>query len=193
MSRVDLVVLGLLTSQPMHGYRIVSFFEKRGLSFWTRIKTPSVYKALQRLEKQGYIIGKLQIVENNPPKKVFKLTENGRQQFLKILRHYLFCKDQTISPLDFWNALRFVHHNISRSEFIRALENHEEWLSRTSCKMQAKHDETLRKGRLSDMPFYAPILMQMMNEMSQLELNTLNSIKEAALKSDNKKDFAEEQ
>ena len=192
MSRVDLVILGLLTSQPMHGYKIVSFFEKRGLTFWTRIKTPTVYKALQRLEKQGFIVGKMQMEENNLPKKVFTLTENGRQECLKILRHYLFCKDQSISPLDFWNALRFVRHNISRAEFIRALENHQDWLSKTSGDMEAKHDEALRRGRLKDLPFYAPVMMEMMKEMSRLELNTLKKMKDSALHKENEKDFAEE-
>ena len=192
MSRVDLVVLGLLTSQSMHGYKIVSFFEKRGLTFWTRIKTPSVYKALQRLEKQEFIVGKLKMENNNPPKKVFTITKSGREKFMEILRHYLFCKDQSISPHDFWNALRFVRHNISRSEFIRALENHENWLRQHCSQMRTKHTEALQKGRLNNLPFYAETLMEMMHEMSDLEIKTLAKMKQSALSADNDKDFAEE-
>jgi DNA-binding PadR family transcriptional regulator len=193
MSRVDLVVLGLLSEQPMHGYKIVGFFTKRGLSFWTRVKTASVYKALQRLEKQGLIIGEMKQEDNNPPKKVFTITPAGKEKFLSILRDYLFHKDRNVSPPDFWHAIRFVYHNISREEFIRALENHEKLILEHNRLMKRKHQQAVEKGKMKNLPFYAKIMMQTMDELLEIELKTIHRMIQAAQLPENKKDFAEEE
>ncbi|MDO9578832.1 MAG: PadR family transcriptional regulator [Candidatus Cloacimonadales bacterium] len=192
MSRVDLVVLGLLAEQPMHGYKIVSFFEKRGLIFWTRVKTASVYKALQRLEKNDFISGEMKLDDNGPPKKVFTITDKGKNQFLEILRHFLFNKDVSTSPMDFWNALRFVHHTISRAEFLRALENHEKWMNEHVGNMKKKHQEAIDAGKLNNIPFYGKIMMNTMNELMKIEIKTITEMKLAAMLPENQIDFAEE-
>jgi DNA-binding PadR family transcriptional regulator len=192
MSRVDLVVLGLLTEQPMHGYKIIRFFEKRGLVLWTRVKTASVYKALQRLENQNLISGKMNQEDNNPPKKVFTITKQGKQKFLDILRSFLFNQDKSISPMDFWHAVRFVYKNITRDEFIRALENHEKQICNHSEKMKRKHQEAKEKGKLQHVPFYATIMMKNMDEIIEMEKRTISEMKQAAMLPENIHDFAEE-
>ncbi|MCF7793305.1 MAG: PadR family transcriptional regulator [Candidatus Cloacimonetes bacterium] len=193
MSRVDLVVLGLLKHQPMHGYKIVSFFEKRGLTLWTRVKTASVYKALQRLEKHGFIVGKKKQEDNNPPKKVFTITASGKKKFMEILRYYLFQEDVRNSPMDFWNAVRFIRKNISRDEFIRALDNHEKCLNEHVQMMKKKHHKNLSKKNMDNLPFYAKIMMNKMKKIFEMEINTISEMRKAALKPENQNDFAEEE
>ncbi|MCF7858907.1 MAG: PadR family transcriptional regulator [Candidatus Cloacimonetes bacterium] len=192
MSRVNLIVLGLLMEQPMHGYKIVSFFEKRGLVFWTKVKIASVYKALQRLEKKGYIVGEMKQEEHNPPKKVFTITEDGHQHFLKILRNFLFQEDVQASPMDFWHAVRFVKNNITRSEFIRALSIHEQKIRELMASILEKRQKVMQKEDASTFPFYVEIMMNKMNEIMKVQLQTISELQENAVLPENLKDFSEE-
>ena len=92
---------------------------------WTRVKTPSVYKALQRLEKKEFITGELKQEGNKPTRKVFTITESGREYFMEILRSFLWGKGQFQNPFDFWNAFRFIQKNITRLEFLEIIEQRE--------------------------------------------------------------------
>lgn len=89
MSKVDLVVLGHLSITPLHGYELIRHFEKKGIDMWIKIKTPSVYKALQRLEKSGMITGKMQESENTPPRKVYTITAEGRGYLRELIDCFL--------------------------------------------------------------------------------------------------------
>ena len=192
MSRLDLVVLGFLNRQPMHGYEIISYFDKRGIEMWTRVKTPSVYKTLQRLEKKGFITGEMKQEGNNPPRKVFTITNEGRAYFMELLNYFLWGKDRSHTPMDFWNAFRFVRKNVTRSEFIEILENHEKKLEQMEIKMKEKHQQAVEDGDIPEFPFFAKIMHGTMRKMKALELDALNQIKKAAMLQENKKEFKEE-
>ncbi len=192
MSRLDLVVLGFLDQQPMHGYEIIGYFEKRGIEMWTRVKTPSVYKALQRLEKKEYITGEMKREGNKPPRKVFTITGSGKEYFMEILRSFLWGKGQFQTPLDFWNALRFVQKNITQSEFLRMLGNREMKHEEMEKIMKEKHKHAVECGNMPDFPFYAKIVHKSMRKMKALELEIINEMKAAAMLPENQKDFKEE-
>jgi DNA-binding PadR family transcriptional regulator len=192
VSRLDLVVLGFLNRQPMHGYEIISYFEKRGIEMWTRVKTPSVYKALQRLEKKNYITGEMKQEGNNPPRKVFTITATGIEYFMETLRSFLWGEGKFQTPFDFWNAFRFIQKNITRSEFARILENRELKLAEMDKKMREKHQKAKECGEMPEFPFYGKILHNSMHEMKASELKLLNELKAAALLPENQKDFKEE-
>ncbi|MBT5421176.1 MAG: PadR family transcriptional regulator [Candidatus Cloacimonetes bacterium] len=192
MSRLDLFVLGSLSKQPMHGYKIIRYFEKRGIEMWARVKTPSVYKTLQRLEKQGFITGKMKQDGNNPPRKVFTLTKEGKKHFLELLNTFLWGKDKSHTPMDFWNAFRFVQKNITLTEFLEIIKNREDKHEQMEMKMKKRHKQAIEDGEMPEFPFYAKIMHGTMKKMKGLELETLKQIKEAAILPENKKDFKEE-
>lgn len=192
MSKVDLVVLGFLNRQPMHGYEIIRFFEKRGIELWTRVKTPTVYKALQRMEKQGYIKGEFKQKGNNPPRKVFTITKAGKEYFMTTLRSFLWGKVKNHTPFDFWNALRFIHKNITREEFIRALDNHSKKLNAATERMEEKRKLAEECGKMENFPFYANYMHEMMQKTKAIEFDTIAELKAAAMLPENQKDFAEE-
>ena len=191
MSRLDLVVLGFLNRQPMHGYEIIGYFEKRGIEMWTRVKTPSVYKTLQRLEKQGFITGEMKQEGNNPPRKVFTITNEGKEHFMQLLNSFLWEKDQSHTPMDFWNAFRFVKKNVTLSEFMKIIENHEKKLEQFEMKMKERHQQAIKDGDMPEFPFFAKIMHKTMRKMKALELDALDQIKKAAILPVNKDTFKE--
>lgn len=51
MTRIDLIVLGMLKGNPLSAYDIQKLVESRSISQWVKISTPSIYKKTLQLEE----------------------------------------------------------------------------------------------------------------------------------------------
>jgi transcriptional regulator len=74
---VDLLILKTLTSESLHGWAIaqrISLLSRDVL----QIQQGSLYPALQRLERQGFITAKWGASENNRRARYYQLTKAGR-------------------------------------------------------------------------------------------------------------------
>jgi DNA-binding PadR family transcriptional regulator len=78
VSRVEVVVLGLLAEEPLYGYQVLQRFRERSMGFWVEVAKASVYQSLRRLEDRGYLAGKTQEGDDGPDRRVFRLTRSGR-------------------------------------------------------------------------------------------------------------------
>ena len=75
---LDFAILGLLREEPRHGYEL-----KRALGdlgFW-QVSFGSLYPALRRLEKQGFI----EATKGEGRRKAYRVTEQGRIRFAEML------------------------------------------------------------------------------------------------------------
>jgi transcriptional regulator len=76
---LDLIVLQTLRWGPMHGYGISQMIRARsGERF--QVETGSLYPALHRLERQGWIAAGWTTSENNQRVREYRLTARGRKQ-----------------------------------------------------------------------------------------------------------------
>jgi PadR family transcriptional regulator, regulatory protein PadR len=77
---LDLLVLKTLSLEPMHGWGISHRIMQlsRGL---LDVNQGSLYPALQRLEKKGWITSDWELTENNRRAKYYRLTATGRRAF----------------------------------------------------------------------------------------------------------------
>jgi len=80
----ELLLLGLLRLESMHGYQLNEFLDKR-LSFLTDLKRSSAYYLLNKLEEKGFITKEVQREGNRPERYVYELTEAGRKRFRELL------------------------------------------------------------------------------------------------------------
>jgi len=71
---LDLIVLQFLSSQPMHGYQIITKIRK---NFGVYFGPSTIYPLLNALEKSGYVKSEWDM-NNERPRKVYKLTTEGR-------------------------------------------------------------------------------------------------------------------
>jgi len=71
---LDLVVLQFLSSQPMHGYQIITRIRK---TFGVYFGPSTIYPLLNTLEKKGYVKSEWNM-GNERPRKVYKLTTEGQ-------------------------------------------------------------------------------------------------------------------
>jgi DNA-binding PadR family transcriptional regulator len=76
--KVELVVLGLLAEEPMHGYDLLERFRSRSMGFWVEVGKASVYQALTRLEQRGLVTGRDREGTEGPDRRVFRITRSGR-------------------------------------------------------------------------------------------------------------------
>lgn len=73
-------LLGLLLSQPMHGYELHQEFERELGQVW-QIGLSQLYAQLKHLEEAGLVSSQTKAQGNRPPRKVYHLTSEGHEVF----------------------------------------------------------------------------------------------------------------
>jgi PadR family transcriptional regulator PadR len=76
---LDLLILKIVALEPQHGWAISERIQQIS-SDVLRVKQGSLYPALHRLERQGWIKAKWGASENNRRAKFYELTRGGRKQ-----------------------------------------------------------------------------------------------------------------
>ena len=78
---LDMLILKTLTLGPLHGYNIVRRIQQVSDDV-LQVEEGSLYPALQRMEKRGWIDAEWGLSENNRRAKFYKLTRAGRKQLV---------------------------------------------------------------------------------------------------------------
>ena len=81
----EYAILGLLESQPMHGYELFQQFQSGILRQIVHLEMSQMYAFLKKLERLEYIEAELEPQGVRPPRKIFHLTDAGRSIFLEWL------------------------------------------------------------------------------------------------------------
>lgn len=123
-SKIDLMVLGLLSERPMHGYEIHQTLSSDDMKQWVDIGFTSIYHSLSRLKKNGYVVETVD-TGSSKQKNVYHLTNGGREAFLKGLR--LALAEQEKILLDYNIALLFIN-KLNPNEAATALRIREGFL-----------------------------------------------------------------
>ena len=76
---LELLILKTLSWGPMHGYGIALWIE-RATDDVLRVEEGSLYPALYRMVKKGWISGEWGITENKRRAKYYRLTASGREE-----------------------------------------------------------------------------------------------------------------
>jgi DNA-binding PadR family transcriptional regulator len=95
-----LVILGLLKDKPLYGYELKRIIEQN-MGDWTSIAFGSIYFALSKLKDEGLVeIESEERVGNRPSRSVYKITQNGRNSFLSLLRDNWRSYNREYYPID---------------------------------------------------------------------------------------------
>jgi len=78
-------LLGLLMSQPKHGYELHQEFSRELGRVW-QIGLSQLYAQLKQLEEAGLVTAQTEPQPNRPPRKVYHLTPEGRAVFMDWIR-----------------------------------------------------------------------------------------------------------
>ena len=78
---LDMLILQTLQWGPQHGYGISQAIQGRSGKV-LQVETGSLYPALHRLEKQGWVTSQWKQTESNQRAKFYRLTLAGKRQLL---------------------------------------------------------------------------------------------------------------
>jgi PadR family transcriptional regulator PadR len=84
---LDMLVLKALQLEPMHGWGITERIQQWSENVLS-INQGSLYPALYRLERQGWITSEWQMTENNRRARFYRLTATGRKQLTQERRNW---------------------------------------------------------------------------------------------------------
>ena len=76
---LDLIILQTLQWGPQHGYGISQAIKATSKELFV-VDTGSLYPALHRLEKQGFVKSGWDVTDNNQRAKFYRLTVAGKRQ-----------------------------------------------------------------------------------------------------------------
>jgi DNA-binding PadR family transcriptional regulator len=110
-------ILGFLEYKPMSGYDLKKFFDQSVTHFWSATQS-HIYKALENLEKEGFVESEVIQQEGKPNRKQYQITDEGRNE----LRQWI----STPLPLDItraaWLIQVFFAHNLANEELVSLFE-----------------------------------------------------------------------
>jgi PadR family transcriptional regulator AphA len=78
----EYVILGLLKTQPMHGYEMFQQFEGGTLGQIVHLEMSQMYAFLKKLERLAYIEAEIELQGTRPPRKIYHLTPTGHTIFM---------------------------------------------------------------------------------------------------------------
>jgi transcriptional regulator len=79
---LELLVLKLLSVEPMHGWGLTQQLERQSRQVLL-VNQGSLYPALERLQRKGWIRSEWRVTENNRRARYYELTSAGRRQLAR--------------------------------------------------------------------------------------------------------------
>lgn len=125
---VQLVILGLLSEQPRHGYELRQEVERRLYATYINLSGGSLYYNLGQLERSGYV-EKTRAEQKGryPIRQIYQITSSGHEYLRIELRRLLFDTESREKVFDPFNAALAFAHFISPDELRGALNAHLQW------------------------------------------------------------------
>ena len=104
---LDLLILRCVANEPQHGWAISERLQQIS-SDVLRVQQGSLYPALHRLERRGWIAAKWGTSENNRKAKFYALTAAGRKQLEVEMEAWEKLTEVVGQILDWWRSNQAV-------------------------------------------------------------------------------------
>lgn len=83
---IEQTLLGLLASQPRHGYDLTrEFAPDTTLGDIVHLESGMLYAHLKKLQKEGWVVAEVEPQESRPPRRVFSITPAGEEELRRWL------------------------------------------------------------------------------------------------------------
>ncbi len=129
---VRALILFYLSIKPTHGYDIQRFVEINGMDQWAKIQSGSIYYALNKLEKQGFIYTLREERNGARIRKIYAINELGKEELRRTLKEELLKPMGSIESDKFmiyimFNRLTKDEITSGINEHIKMLEEKKSW------------------------------------------------------------------
>jgi DNA-binding PadR family transcriptional regulator len=151
-TRIDLLILGLLLDQPVHGYDLYQKIQAESIDEWFNVSMAGVYYSLGKLHDQGLVIESRQRGGRSARKSIYRLTEKGRAAFFAAMEAQATSQDRTC--LDF-DLVIYLLNKLPLQRAVSLLEQRQAFLTEQARRVQAAWTAERDKG---DSPLKIAIL-----------------------------------
>ncbi len=142
MSAANLIILGLLLNKPMSAYEIAQIIETQVIGMLIKISSPTVYKNIKILHKEGCLTAEVVKEGEMPEKKVYTVTEEGKAYFFKLMEYYSLHFQR---PVYEFNALLMNIDKVDKETGLKMLENIKEHFCRAKTWIVQHEQEADKK------------------------------------------------
>ena len=146
ISRMAVMILGLLSEAERHGYDLLREMDERGMLRWSRASKVGVYKALARLQEGGYLTSWTEKDGNLPEKRVYAITAAGEEKLQDLV--YSLCSSREPLRLDTAAGLAFIGC-LESGEAAEALHMRRDFLAAQAVRLS--REKKLLEGLADDM------------------------------------------
>jgi DNA-binding PadR family transcriptional regulator len=137
---VRLFTLGVIFSKDSHGYELKEVAQLWGLPRWADIQEGSIYHALTKLKAEGLIEeSRVEQSGNNRTRTIYRITEQGQEAFLKLLRET--CRNAPVEKRDIDIALAFLDF-LPPEERVALIQERQDTLHKTHAEMLERQQNT---------------------------------------------------
>ncbi len=133
---IQTILLGFLMKKSMTGYELKNYFSL-SFSFFSGLSFGSIYPALKKMEQHGLITMRFEIQENAPNKKVYSITEEGKQAFQSLLKAPLQLER---TKIEFLSRL-FFFSRLDNDERLELVRNYHQSIQEEQEKLEAARPE----------------------------------------------------
>ncbi len=105
MSTIDLVILGILTDNPLNAFELTRLIDEKQIGKFLKISKPAVYKSCKRLFKNEFLDGETVREGEMPEKVIYSVTKEGKDRFYELMDNY----SKELNPI-FFEFNSFIWH-----------------------------------------------------------------------------------
>ncbi|NNJ13041.1 PadR family transcriptional regulator [Chloroflexales bacterium ZM16-3] len=131
----QLLLLGLLRAQEMHGYQLNEFIDEQ-MNFCVDLKRSTAYYLLDKLCRDGYVAEEVEREGNRPERKVYRITPTGEERFQELLRQNLAAYEPSVYAEDIGIIFE---HQLAPDESLRLMRMRREAILAHRATMEALH------------------------------------------------------
>lgn len=94
LTKLDLLILGMLVDRPMHGYELHQALRSEGVEEWFNLSVAGIYYSLGKLRDRGLVSEAQQRSAVGGTKTIYRPTEEGREAFLQGMEELLGAQEK---------------------------------------------------------------------------------------------------
>lgn len=162
-----LLVLAMLGLKPMTGYDIKTMLELNDAERWGGVLIGSIYNALKKLEKDGYI--EIASIEStgHRQKAIYQITDKGKEYEQELIIEALE-NSSVVYPTTLYSGISFAF-KLPKTRAIEALEKQKEILEKEEKAIQAGY-EAKRLAMQGNLPALTQLAFDHMLEVVNVQL-----------------------
>jgi len=159
ITRIDLLLLGLLMDQPMHGYELHQKIQEEGIDRWFSLSLPGIYYSLGKLRDRGSAVEMQHPRSSGATRATYRVTEQGRETFFAALEMEAASQERPYLDYDlvvyFLNKLPIARAEAMLEQRQLYLEAWEGELQNRLAEAEAEDVPLLRRALLEHARLYA--------------------------------------